>query len=303
MFLLQTCMRGQLGPSNYVGSRQHPSSLAPRNFKMKTMRLSFIVAAIGSCWGGCVAPTEVGSTDAGDALNNEDRIDSGMLEPILCDRPFMIGSDRGCNAVVHGINFQYFPLDEGQHVTRIAPYFHGDGADELENMYQWSTIVPWAKSKGIMLIAPRAPNSQLAYGQLEVEAASSIASAVEVFIAFYKTPRDNLFYWSASGGSWYLTYAWIPLMGARLPGIYALKCGASGVSRAYTWDHAGELPRSKMKIFFIYGSKDFLADEIETSYQRFRYLKFDATRKIYDGATHCRHERDMPMIEFFSQNL
>jgi hypothetical protein len=225
-------------------------------------------------------------------------------KPILCDKPFVISGHRACNASVRGIDFQYFPLDEGQSPSRLAAYFHGDTARELGEMgFGWSQIVPWAKSRNILIIAPRAPNAQMAYGQLGPEAADSIAWAIEAFVIVNKILSDNLLYWSASGGSWYITYAWIPLIDARLPGIYALSCGGAGLSVPYEWNVAAESPRNKIKLFLNYGTKDFLADRIETSYQGFQRLNFDVTRKIYDGATHCAHPIESPTIDFFSSNL
>jgi hypothetical protein len=91
-------------------------------------------------------------------------------------------------------------------------------------------------------------------------------------------------------------------MGARLPGTFALSCGASEFWSRYAWDTKTAV-RSKNKLLLIYGSEDFLAPGIEASAEKYKKDGFEVATKVYPGADHCDHAITEPTLEFWEKNL
>jgi hypothetical protein len=258
-----------------------------------------------------------GSTNNGGSANNAGSSGSssggsGDGPGIPCTEPFEAEfSDlKGCIADVSGITMKFFPLAPGKAVKRVAVFLHGDTAQDWQGWYPFlGDTVEWCLARDILVVAPLSPVAydddppeDRSYGAAQGEDAEKVVKAIEDFLDAYKTPHHNLLYWTLSGGSWFVTSSFLPLMGARLPGIYALSCGASEFWYDYEWSIDGPA-RDQNKLLFNYGTEDFLKPGEEASAEKYETDGFSVTVKTYPGAEHCDHPIHEPTIEFWQSSL
>jgi hypothetical protein len=231
---------------------------------------------------------------------------------IPCTEPFEAADSdlEGCIADVSGITMKFFPLAPGKAVKRVAVYLHGDTAQDWQGWYQYlGDTVQWCQARDILVVAPLSPVAydddppeDRSYGAAQGEDAEKVGKALEDFLDAYSTPHQNLLYWTLSGGSWFVTSSFLPLMGARLPGAYALSCGASEFWYDYEWSIDGPA-RDQNKLLFNYGTEDFLKPGEEASAEKYETDGFSVTVKTYPGAEHCDHPIHEPTIEFWGNSL
>lgn len=272
--------------------------------------------------GGGMAATENASSTADDGTatdvagetdpNDTDVVDDSSGEPppppppgIECEEPFTYQGLEGCVATVEGIQIKFFPLPEGETVEHIAVYFHGDTAPGWYENWAFPSVVDWAEPKGILtlgVLSPMLGGSGLPeWGESQPPDAEAVATAIEAFADAYAAPREEIFYWSTSGGSWFFTSSYVPVAGHRLPGWFAISCGGSGFSYPFEWDNTDATLRDRISLFFNYGTEDFLADPTDDSFAEYGALGFEVDRLVHEGATHCAHPIDEPTLEYWSQ--
>jgi hypothetical protein len=290
--------------------------------RVTTIGMLALALACGGDDGGAAETDPMGST-AGDGDGSssgsdsagsdvgvvEDSGSTGAPEPpppgIMCGEPFTYEGLDGCVATVEGIQIKFFPLPPGEPVEHLAVYFHGDTAPEWYDNWAFPAIVDWAEPQGILtlgVLSPRIGDSGLPeWGEAQPEDAEAVTAAIEAFADAYAAPREEIFYWSTSGGSWFFTSSYIAVAGARLPGWFAINCGGSGFAFPFAWDPADATLRARIAMFLNYGSEDFLADLADQSYLDFQSLGFSVDRLIHDGAMHCDHPIDQPTLDFWSQ--
>lgn len=252
--------------------------------------------------GGPGGPTMPTTGDSG--------LDSSSGDPppppgLECTEPFTDQGLDGCVATVEGIQIKFFPLPPGEVVEHLAIYFHGDTAPGWYENWAFPEIVGWAEPRNILtlgVLSPAIGGSGLPeFGEAQPPDAEAVGLAIETFADAYAAPRDEIFYWSTSGGSWFFTSSYIPVIGGRLPGWFAISCGASGFSYPWSWDNTNAMLRDRIAMFLNYGTEDFLAGPAEESFAEYQGLGFDIDRLIHRGATHCAHPIDQPTIDFWSQ--
>ncbi|MCH9686877.1 MAG: hypothetical protein K0V04_35915 [Deltaproteobacteria bacterium] len=271
----------------------------------------------GSDGGTTPSMTSAASTSANPGTS-DDGVDDGSTSStpppppppppppgIDCAEPFNYQGLDGCVATVEGIQIKFFPLAEGETVEHLAIYFHGDTAPGWYDNWAFPEIVGWAEPRNILtlgVLSPMIGGSGLPeFGEAQPPDAEAVALAIETFADAYNAPREEIFYWSTSGGSWFFTSSYIPVAGGRLPGWFAISCGASGFSYPWSWDNTDAMLRDRVSMFLNYGTEDFLAGFAEESYVEYQGLGFEIERLIHDGATHCAHPINQPTIDFWSQ--
>jgi hypothetical protein len=279
-----------------------------------------LVLACGGDGGGAVE-TDATSASAsdGDSASSSGSSDevgvvdgsssTGVPEPpppgIECTEPFTYQGLDGCVATVEGIQIKFFPLPPGEPVEHLAVYFHGDTAPEWYDNWAFPQIVGWAEPRGILTLAVLSPmlgDSGLPeWGEAQPPDAEAVATAIEAFADAYGAPREEIFYWSTSGGSWFFTSSYIPVAGGRLPGWFAINCGGSGFEFPFMWDQTNAALRERIAMFLNYGSEDFLADLADQSLIDYQGMGLSVDRMIHDGAMHCDHPIDQPTLDFWSQ--
>jgi hypothetical protein len=233
---------------------------------------------------------------------------TGLGAGVPCSQPFETeGSDlSGCIAEVAGVTMKFFPLAAQVPVERVAVYLHGDGAVDWEGWYPFlAETVEWCKARNILVVAPLSPVAydedppeMRSFGAAFDDQAEQVGGALEQFLDAYAAPHTGLLYWSMSGGSWFATSSFLPLFGERLPGAYALSCGASEFWFDYAWDIAGSA-RSQNQLLFNYGTEDFLKPGELASAQKFEGDGFRVSVKTHPSAQHCAHPVHAPTVEFW----
>lgn len=231
---------------------------------------------------------------------------------IACDQAFTVEDSelKGCIATVAGVKLKFFPLAATTAVKHVAVFLHGDTAADWHAWYPFLVdTVEWCKARDILVVAPLSPVTydddppdEPSYGAASETEAESVGQALEEFLDAYAASRQGLLYWGMSGGSWFATSSFIPLFGARLPGAYALSCGASEFWADYAWDTAGP-ERAQNKLLFNYGSEDFLKDGEEASAEKFGADGFNVSVTTHPGAEHCDHPIHEPTTQFWATTL
>jgi hypothetical protein len=93
-------------------------------------------------------------------------------------------------------------------------------------------------------------------------------------------------------------------MGGRLQGLFAINCGASQWWADFGWDVNAASPRDRFRLFFNYGSADFLEPYEAQSFDKYgEQLGFEVERTVIPGATHCAHPIAQPDIAFWEKNM
>ena len=224
---------------------------------------------------------------------------------IECTEPFEYQGRQGFVATVEGIQIKFFPLPPGESVEHLAVYFHGDTAPGWFENWAFPEVLDWAEPKNILTLGVLSPviggSGLPEWGESQPPDAEAVAAAIEAFADAYAAPREEIFYWSTSGGSWFFTSSYIPVAGGRLPGWFAISCGGSGFSYPWQWDNTDAALRGRISMFLNYGSEDFLADFANDSFIEYEGLGFDIDRLVHEGATHCAHPIDGPTLEYWDQ--
>lgn len=235
-----------------------------------------------------------------------------LLDPpgIRCEQSFYYYGLDACRSTVAGLDVKFFPLPEGRRPQRLVMYFHGDGArDWFENWGFNLQILGWAQARDMLVLGIKAPTTnsrgEPAYGSAHADTAVPVGQTIDRFLSRNGVVEGQSLYWAASGGSWFLSGGFIPAVGQRLPGLFALSCGGSYPSdRDWTWDPASDTAaRRQSALLFNYGDQDFLADASAASEQRYRERGFVTRTIVHQGAEHCRHPIAEPTLDFWEAQL
>lgn len=236
-------------------------------------------------------------------------IDSSV-ETIACTKSTMIRTTKVCETTVAGIQVKFFPLAEGVKASRLALYLHGDTAGDWKNPFVAINFASWAVQNKVLIVMPLStakydddPVGDQSYGAAQPADAEKLATMVENFVGYFKTPRNNLLYSGVSGGPWFMASSYIPHIAGRFPGLFALSCGASTHWNKAKWDFTDAAVRSKIKIFFNYGDKDFLRPGNEKSFDYYQKAGFEVSRLVHPGAEHCAHDVEKATIAFWEKNM
>jgi hypothetical protein len=105
--------------------------------------------------GGLQRGSDGGGSDEHDAGSDGG---GGSILPLPCDESFVYQGVHGCVTTVADTQVKFFPLEEGREVDHLAVYLHQDSAWEWYSNDAFPTVVEWAASRGIMVVAPLAPS-------------------------------------------------------------------------------------------------------------------------------------------------
>lgn len=227
-----------------------------------------------------------------------------------CTKPSTYNKVKFCETTVEGVAIKFVPLEGDIKPSGLAIYMHGDTAADWYKPFVVTPFVEWAKKKNVLLVLTRSTTrydgdaeSEYSYGAAQPEDARKLEKALTKIIAAYKTPSDNLLYFGTSGGPWFMSYAWIPMMAGKFPGLFALSCGGSQAWQKFAWDNKDTKLTSKIKIFYNFGDQDFLAANQENSLKHFNAAGIVTTKKVYPGAKHCAHDVYNATVAFWEANM
>jgi hypothetical protein len=173
-------------------------------------------------------------------------------------------------------------------------------------------VLDWAQARDIVvsaLLSPVAyngdPPQDRSFGALnQTSDTRNIGDAIQGMVAAFGVSPTGLLVWSTSGGSWFLTSSFFPVLGAEFQGLFAISCGGSTFRFSYAWDPAA-LPATatKLNLWFNYGSLDFLAPGVEDSRDHYLAQGFVVSETRHEGASHCAHDIVSPTLSFWQANL
>jgi hypothetical protein len=257
-----------------------------------------------------------GVADASVAPARSDAPGSAGSGGLPCSRQESLGGGRtSCVTTVRGVELKLVLPASGAGAMRLGLYLHGDGAEAHESGSVATAMVPWADATHGIGVSALAPNrcswwqslrhdcaSLQTERDLEGENVALLAGAIDAIASAYDVRTDGLRYYGSSGGSIFLTEAWIPLQAGNYPGVFALMCGGEPTSRAYAWDLTNASWRARNPLWFTYGDQDVLAPEIARVAEDFRSVKFTVTEKVFPGAGHCQFNGTAEAMAIWTAN-
>lgn len=230
---------------------------------------------------------------------------SGGLD---CSSEPSLGGDRSfCLASESGVEVKLaVPADFASNTSplRLGLYLHGDGAGAHRSNSAMRTLLPWIDEHHAIMVSVLAPNGCAWWLSPEHDCASdtedrdvdganarALDAVLQTIRSRYDIANDAMFYYGSSGGSVFLTSNFFPRFGDRYPGAMALNCGGEApTASSFTWDVANAGQRGSTRMWFTYGSNDFLRTEIEASIGAHRGFGFDVQEKRIEGAGHCEFD-------------
>jgi hypothetical protein len=252
-----------------------------------------------------VSPVVDASTDARDASPDSGVLGTGGSGGLACTRVDSLADGRqSCVATVGSVELK---ITMGTTTSanvgvprRLGLYLHGDGADSHKNNSVLEAMLPWADAVHGLAVSALAPNgcawwlapsydcngsdSPLDVGR---QNSAALETALDALAAAYDLRTDGMRYYSASGGSIFLTYEWIPLHGGDHPGVFALMCGGVVSSVPFAWDTNDASLRARNPMSFTYGSEDGLRPQIEQTTAAYLGRGLSVTTKMIPNQGHC----------------
>ena len=272
---------------------------------------------------------DAGAVDAGeeadagldDAGVNDDAgvVDAGVLDAgivsshgsggITCTSSTAIDpTHTACLSQVNGTSFKLTTPDGGSGPYTLGIYLHGDGAGAYNSNSAVKRMLPLADAKHVLQIAVLAPNgcawwqkpdttfdaqcNNTGAVQPDVDGlnAHALAGVIDAVRAAYDIRDDRVLYYSASGGSIFLTHHFIPIYGSSYPGGMSINCGGEMPGDdEFTWPTDDATQRGSTQMFFTYGDSDTVVSptivhEAATGYAA---KGFWVDEKILVGVGHC----------------
>ncbi len=201
---------------------------------------------------------------------------------------------------------------------RLVFYVHGDGAGAYKSDSAMKALLPFADQRHALVVSVLSPN-KCAWWQVASQTdcsatatpvpdteglnADTFKQIIDAVRAGFDVTNDVAFYYGSSGGSIFLTSAFMRRFGNQYPGIYALNCGGEKPAKAMAWDASLVAERKGTKLFFTYGDQDFLKPDIEKAIPFFQGLGFPVDTKVIAGAEHCAFDAHGRAVEVFSSQF
>jgi pimeloyl-ACP methyl ester carboxylesterase len=252
-------------------------------------------------------PAVDAALDAADAAAASDAgvVGTGGHGGLACTRTDDLGGGRlSCVTKVGSVELKLAfgkstAANAGQPL-RLGLYVHGDGATAHIDNSVLQAMLPWADAVHGIAVSALAPNGCAWWlgpsydcsgseSPLDVTNANAaaLASALDAVLHAYDVRTDGMRYYSASGGSIFLTYEWIPLHGGSHPGVLALMCGGVVSDLPFAWDTNDAALRARVPTWFTYGSEDGLRPQIEQTSAEYLAKGFSVTTKMIPNQGHC----------------
>jgi predicted esterase len=260
--------------------------------------------------------------DAGPLDAAAPQIDAEQLPPssggaggIFCNETVAIGDRTVCVAEAGGSEFRFVEPTPGNGPLRLIIHAHGDGARTYRDDSAITALLPWADAHHALVVAVQSPNG-CAWWQKPSQTdcsgntpsdsdyagvnADALKAVMDLLRSRYDVALQQNYFYGVSGGSIFLTHAFLRRYGNQYPGVYALQCGGQRPGMDFMWDVSDATERSVTKLYFTYGDRDFLKSYIEAAIPFFMEVGFPVDQTVVPGATHCDFDLNGRTLEVFS---
>ncbi len=258
------------------------------------------------------APTDDAAPEAGAPVTPPS---SGGKGGLTCTSSVDVSGRSICTAKIGSVEVRILEPSGGSGPMRLGLYLHGDGAAAHKSGSVFKPMIAWADAEhglGVSFLAPngcawwQSPTHdctlQTTDPDVAGENAPALVTAVEAILKAFDVRTDGMRYYSASGGSIFLTDEWIPLHGGTYPGVFAIMCGGVVSTRTYAWDTTDASLRAKNPLWFTYGDMDFLLADEQATVAAFKGKSFAVTEKVLPNAGHCEFDAHGEAIGIWSQS-
>jgi hypothetical protein len=257
---------------------------------------------------------DAGVIDAGIEEEDAGVIDAGIASSqgtggVTCISSANVDATHtACLSKVNDTSFKLTTPVGGSGPYYLGIYLHGDGAGAYNSNSAVKRMLTLADQKHVLQIAVLAPNGCAWWqdpgtpfdsqcnntGSVTPDTsglnAQSLAEVIDAVRAAYDIRNDLVLYYSASGGSIFLTNSFIPSHGSEYPGGMSINCGAQmPADSAFTWDTSDVAARGSTQMFFTYGDSDpvVLPADVHATVVGYAAKNFVVDEKILPGVQHC----------------
>jgi hypothetical protein len=259
------------------------------------------------------SPRVEASADAGADAGAADAPATGSARGLPCSREDDLGGGRrSCLTKVGSVELRIVTPLGGAGPMRLGLHLHGDGAVAHLDNSALAAMIPWVDAQRGIGVSALAPNgcawwlkpsydcaSDPSEPDVDAENVAPLAAALDAVMVAYDVRTDGLRYYGASGGSIFLTGEWLPLEGARYPGVFAIMCGGSA-PRPFAWDAGDAALRDRSTLAFTYGEADPLLSEIRRSIDALSGKMFAIRETILSGPGHCAFDTHAAAVAIWS---
>ncbi len=238
---------------------------------------------------------------------------------VPCSSRGDLGAGRTyCVSAEGGSEYKLAEPSAGSGPLRLALFVHGDRAEDHRSDAAMRALLPWADAHRALFVSVLSPN-KCAWWQLPTQTdctdqgplepdveglnADALRAVIDRIRAGFDVTFGPMFYYGASGGSVFLTKAFLRRFGDLYPGAYALNCGGEKPDRPVAWPTSDPQRRGPTKLFFTYGERDFLKADIEVAIPFFAGLGLPTDTKVIAGAEHCAFDTHGRTAEVWSAFL
>jgi hypothetical protein len=196
------------------------------------------------------------------------------------------------------------PMDANPAPLRLAVYLHGDGARAHTGNTTVRLQAPWAAANRAVYVSALAPNrcawwlrpSFTACNGMPTDAdidrggenVRALTAAIDALSRGFNLDLRSIYFGGSSGGAFFLTASWIPAVGDRVTGAYALVCGAHAPwTGMLGWDGTSAALRGRSRLSFTYGAQDEFLTDITGGVEFYRAAGFALDERVLPNTTHC----------------
>lgn len=175
--------------------------------------------------------------------------------------------------------------------TYLSFYLHGNEGNYTKFQSSTNSVNKLVNKYGWIFVAPQSPKGTSWSNKWEESLNEAFADVLDAMFAKYNVCRRTVIGSAVSGGSIFWTGYFFPYRGGAYQAHVSLLCGALR-GRKDAPDKVKQLAQNSQVVAnstfdYIYGTKDYLYDHIQTSIKIYKDAGFRVQQTVLKGAGHC----------------
>jgi hypothetical protein len=193
-----------------------------------------------------------------------------------------------------------------QKPTYLGFNIHGDGGNYDRIKKTDDGLTKLANKRGWILVSPLAPDGHSWWQDWSQSVNDAFARLLDDMFRKYNVCRDIVYGTTGSGGSDFWTSYFFPDQGGQYPAHTVIACGGSSGHDLNAVKQIAALGKNatvvaRSTFYYLYGSDDYLYDNIQRSINRYRNAGFNVQVQEIAGAGHCNDWKDQGFPDWHQQ--
>jgi hypothetical protein len=262
------------------------------------------------------APSDAESTTDARIPGTDAGPDGREAEPpdlLTCTATGTLPGGRSyCQASAGGLALRITDKQKTSGPARLLLFLHSDQGGGYFDNGALIFHLAWADANNARIVSVLAPNgcswwqtpthdcgSTVVDPDSNAENAPRLDAALTELRTKIMLSADPIFVHSDSGGSIFVSYQFLPKLGDKYPGKYAVNCG--GVASPLPLEY---IPSAALlgatRIVYTYGDQDFQANDAHAAFTFFTGKGFITRETILPGVPHCAFNTSLAAENVFS---